>query len=199
MLQKYSGAQKVPLCGFFFGTMRHFSQKFWILSKRTPLNFLKFSVCKKRLLSLKGLFLGFRQYATFFTKYFFWKKISKCFQLLFLEYFWALDMAPTWAVPVLFDFSVYYQGQCCQKLDFYYDFLKHLRNILCENISLLYSTFIKLLERLIKVFVEILNLEGNEVGIIFKFTCSSVKYSAILLKACLKGSNLPSLERKCSV
>ena len=31
--------------------------------------FLKLSVCeKKRLLSLKGLFLGFRQYATFFSE-----------------------------------------------------------------------------------------------------------------------------------
>ena len=29
------------------------------------------------------------------------KNFSKFFQLLFLEYFWALDMKPTWAVPCL--------------------------------------------------------------------------------------------------
>ena len=90
-----------PLCGFLFGTMRHFSEKFWILSEGIPLNFLKFSVCKKRLISLKGLFLGFSAICDFFYQIRFEKK-SKFFQLLFLEYFWVLDMKPTWAVPGLF-------------------------------------------------------------------------------------------------
>ena len=43
--------------------------------------------------------------------------------------------------------------------NFLYDFLKFLRKLSCENISLLYSTFIKLLERFIKVLAAILSLE----------------------------------------
>ena len=40
----------------------------------------------------------------FFPNPFFEKKFPKCFQKLFLEYFWALDMAPNWAVPGLLSF-----------------------------------------------------------------------------------------------
>ena len=40
-----------------------------------PLNFLKFSVCKKRLISLKGLFLGFSAICDFFYQILFLKKI----------------------------------------------------------------------------------------------------------------------------
>ena len=43
--------------------------------------------------------------------------------------------------------------------NFYYDSLKLLRNLSCENISLLFLTFIKLLERFIKVLAEILSFE----------------------------------------
>ena len=56
-------------------------------------------------------FWVFRHCAIFWKNTFFRKKISKffsaknnfskCFQLLFFEYFWALDMAPTWDDPVL--------------------------------------------------------------------------------------------------
>ena len=63
-------------------------------------------------MSLNGLFLSFSALCDFLKKYFFSKKnfknffeknnFSKRFQQLFFEYFWALDMAPTWDDPVLF-------------------------------------------------------------------------------------------------
>ena len=48
--------------------MRLFSENFWILSKATPLNFLMLWVCRKRLMSLRGLFLGFSALCDFFLK-----------------------------------------------------------------------------------------------------------------------------------
>ena len=59
-----------PPLGFF----RHYAtffENFRILSKGTPLHFLKVSVCRKRLMSLNNLFLGFSALCDFFTKYFF--------------------------------------------------------------------------------------------------------------------------------
>ena len=73
MLPKVQVRQKGPLLGFF-GTMRLFFENFRILSKGTPLHFLKFSVCRKRWMRLNDLFLGFSALCDFFTKYFFWKK-----------------------------------------------------------------------------------------------------------------------------
>ena len=49
--------------------------------------------------------------------------------------------------------------------NFYYDFLKLLRKLSCENLSLLYLTFIKLLERFIKVLATILSLEVLQVSL----------------------------------
>ena len=103
MLPKVEGRPKGPPFAVFFDTMRHFSDNFWILSKVTPLNFLKFSVCKKTFNKPKGsLSEFFGNMRLFLPNTFFWKKIFfQFFQLLFLEYFWALDMKPTWAVPGL--------------------------------------------------------------------------------------------------
>ena len=55
--------------------------------------------------------------------------------------------------------------------NFYYDFLKLLRKLSCENIYLLYSTFIKLLEILIKDLAAILR---PGVLLIFKETNKSL-------------------------
>ena len=49
--------------------------------------------------------------------------------------------------------------------NFYYDFLKLLRKFPSENIYLLYSTFIKLLGRFIKVLAAILSLEVLQVSL----------------------------------
>ena len=66
-------------------------------------------------MSLNGLFLSFSALCDFLKKYIFEKKIqkfffektfSKFFQKLFFEYFWALDIAPTWDDPVLFFFRL---------------------------------------------------------------------------------------------
>ena len=57
-----------------FGFFRHyaiFSQNFLNSMTGCPLIFLNLSVCKKRLMSLKGLFLDFLALCDFFTKYFF--------------------------------------------------------------------------------------------------------------------------------
>ena len=49
----------------------------------------------------KGLFLGFSALCDFLPNTFVKKKFPKRFQKLLLKYFWALDVAPTWAVPGL--------------------------------------------------------------------------------------------------
>ena len=58
--------------GFFFGTMRLFSKIFEIYQRVPPWIFLKFSVCRKRWMSLNGLFLSFSALCdlknTFFSK-----------------------------------------------------------------------------------------------------------------------------------
>ena len=75
-----------PLCGFF-GTMRHFLENIWILSKGAPLNFSKFLVCKKTSNMPKGSHFGFFGNMRLFLPNIFLKKNFKVFQLLFLESF----------------------------------------------------------------------------------------------------------------
>ena len=82
MLPKVHVRPKGPPFGFFFGTMRLFSKIFEIYQRVPPWIFLKFSVCRKRWMSLNGLFLSFSALCdlknTFFSKknqkIFFWKK-----------------------------------------------------------------------------------------------------------------------------
>ena len=81
MLPKVHVRPKGPPFGFFFGTMRLFSKIFEIYQRVPPWIFLKFSVCRKRWMSLNGLFLSFSALCdlknTFFRKKiknFFWKK-----------------------------------------------------------------------------------------------------------------------------
>ena len=81
MLPKVQVRPKGPPFGFFFGTMRLFSKIFEIYQRVPPWLFLKFSVCRKRWMSLNGLFLSFSALCdlknTFFrkkSKIFFWKK-----------------------------------------------------------------------------------------------------------------------------
>ena len=80
MLPKVHVRPKGPPFGFFFGTMRLFSKIFEIYQRVPPWIFLKFSVCRKRWMSLNGLFLSFSALCdlknTFFrkkSKIFFWK------------------------------------------------------------------------------------------------------------------------------
>ena len=82
MLPKVHVRPKGPPFGFFFGTMRLFSKVFEIYQRVPPWIFLKFSVCRKRWMSLNGLFLSFSALCdlknTFFRKKiknFFLKKI----------------------------------------------------------------------------------------------------------------------------
>ena len=49
--------------------------------------------------------------------------------------------------------------------NFYYDFVKLLQNFSCENIFLLYLTFIKLQERFIKVLAAILSPDLLQVSL----------------------------------
>ena len=57
--------------------------------------------------------------------------------------------------------------------NFYNDFLKLLRKFYCENIYLLYSTFIKLLEEFIKDLAEILSIEVLQVSLRSSFNFKS--------------------------
>ena len=50
-------------------------------------------------------------------------------------------------------------------LENHHDFLKLLRKLSCESLCLLYLTFIKLLERFIKVLAAILSLEVLQVSL----------------------------------
>ena len=72
MLPKVQVRPKSPPFGFFFGTMRLFSKIFEIYQRVPPCIFLKFSVCRKRWMSLNGLFLSFSALCdlknTFFRK-----------------------------------------------------------------------------------------------------------------------------------
>ena len=71
---KSTGETKGSPFGFFFGTMRLFS-KIFEFYQRVPLCiFLKFSVCRKRWMSLNDLFLGFSALCDFFYQILFWKK-----------------------------------------------------------------------------------------------------------------------------
>ena len=83
---KSTGETKGSPLWVFFGTMRLFSKTFEIYQRVPPWIFLKFSVCRKRWMSLNGLFLSFSVLCdlknTFFRKkikIFFWKK--KFFQI----------------------------------------------------------------------------------------------------------------------
>ena len=80
---KSTGETKGSPLWVFFRHYATFFENFRNLSKGTPLNFLKFSVCRKRWMSLNGLFLSFSALCdlknTFFRKknrkFFFEKKI----------------------------------------------------------------------------------------------------------------------------
>ena len=79
---KSTGETKGSPLWVFFATMRLFSKIFEIYQSVPPCIFLKFSVCRKRWMSLNGLFLSFSALCdlknTFFKKKFknnfFWKK-----------------------------------------------------------------------------------------------------------------------------
>ena len=60
-----------------------------------------------------------------------------------------------WLAETAWIFSKYFNVAS----NFNYGFLILLRKLSCENVSLLYSTFVKLLERFIKVLAAILGLE----------------------------------------
>ena len=64
----------------FFSALCDFFWKFSNFIKGYPLHFLKFSVCKKRLMSLNDLFLGFSALCDFFYQILLKKKISRWFQ-----------------------------------------------------------------------------------------------------------------------
>ena len=70
-----------PPLGFFFGTMRLFSKIFEIYQRVPLCIFLTFSVCRKRWMSLNGLFLCFSALCDL-KNTFFSKKISK---IIFLK------------------------------------------------------------------------------------------------------------------
>ena len=89
MLPKYSGDQRVQFLQFFWHYATFF-RKVWNFIKGYPLNFLEFSVCKQRLLSLKGLFLGFSTICDFFTKYFYENKIFQMFPFVVSRIFLSL-------------------------------------------------------------------------------------------------------------
>ena len=72
---KSTGETKGSPLWVFFRNYATFFENFRILSKGTLCIFLKFSVCRKRLMSLNYLFLGFSTLCDCFTKYFFEKKI----------------------------------------------------------------------------------------------------------------------------
>ena len=69
---KSTGETKGSPLWVFFGTMRLFSKIFEIYQRVPPWLFLKFSVCRKRWMSLNGLFLSFSALCdlknTFFEK-----------------------------------------------------------------------------------------------------------------------------------
>ena len=74
MIPKVQVRPKGPPFGIFFGTMRLFSKIFEIYQRVPLCIFLKFSVCRKRWMSLNGLFLSFSALCdlknTFFRKKF---------------------------------------------------------------------------------------------------------------------------------
>ena len=79
---------------------------------------------------------------------------------------------------IFYDFNTYYCWTFCMFFkaasNFNYDFLKLLRKLSCENIFLLYWTFIKLLLRFIKVLAATLGREVLQVSlrISSNFNCS---------------------------
>ena len=89
MLSKVEGRPKCLPFSFFFQHYAIFFRKFLNSIKGYPLNFLKFSVCKKRLMSVKGLFFGFLAICDFFYQILFLKKkfpsFSNCCSLNILE------------------------------------------------------------------------------------------------------------------
>ena len=77
---KSTGETKGSPLWVFFGTMRLFSKIFEIYQRVPPCIFLKFSVCRKRWMSLNGLFLSFSALCDL-KNTFFEKKIQKKFFL----------------------------------------------------------------------------------------------------------------------
>ena len=74
---KTTGETKGSPLWVFFRHYATFFEKFWNLSKGTPCIFLKFSVCRKRWMSLNGLFLSFSALCD--LKNIFRKKFKKIF------------------------------------------------------------------------------------------------------------------------
>ena len=84
----------------FFGTMRLFSKIFEIYQRVPPWIFLKFSVCRKRWMSLNGLFLSFsalcdlkntffrKKNQFFFEKFFFPNFSNSCSLNIFEPKIW---------------------------------------------------------------------------------------------------------------
>ena len=119
MLQKYSGDQRVPPLRFFFRHYATFFRKVLNFIKAYPFEFFEVFGLWKTFIEPKGSLFGvFGNMRLFYQILFLKKKLfSKCFQLLFLEYFWALDMAPTWAVPgLLLDVSFFVKPKLCVHL-----------------------------------------------------------------------------------
>ena len=106
---------KGPPLGFF----RHsatFLENFRKSSKGTPCIFLKFSVCKKRLMGLNDLFLGFSALCNlnqnFLKKLFFSNASNSCFWLsetFFRKFFKCLQKVPLY-------FFLFFQRMDVQKL-----------------------------------------------------------------------------------
>ena len=103
--------QQVRPKGPPFGFFRHsatFFENFRISSKGTPCIFLKFSVCKKRLMGLNDLFLGFSALCDFsrllFKKYIFFSNASNsCFRLsetFFSQIFQMSSKGPSSFFPI---------------------------------------------------------------------------------------------------
>ena len=108
---------KGPPFGFFSALCDFFSKIFRFYQRVTPCIFLKFSVCKKRLMGLNDLFLGFSALCDFnrilFKKSIFFSNASNsCFRLsetFFRKFFKCLQRVPP-------SFFLFFQRMDVQKL-----------------------------------------------------------------------------------
>ena len=100
----------------FFSALCDFFRKFSKIIKGYPLHFLKFSVCKKRLMGLTDLFLGFSALCDFNRKlfkniYIFSNASNSCFRLsetFFRKFFKCLQRVPL-------HFFLFFQRNGCSK------------------------------------------------------------------------------------
>ena len=76
MFPKVEGRPKGPPFGFFRHYATFFPKIFEFYQREPPLIFLKLSVRKKRLMSLKGLFLDFSELCDFFYQIHFLKNFN---------------------------------------------------------------------------------------------------------------------------